>query len=283
MTETAGDVSLLGRLTELPLRPDRAALCHLGQSGFALRGGGQTILVDPFLSEHPDRLVPPAFDPSEAEGLDAVLCTHEHWDHLDADAVRALAEACPRAVVVVPAPVVEQVTALGIPAERVRAAQPDELILIDDVAVQPVPACHGLEPADAYSFGKELSDGLYRYLGYVVELGGVRVYHAGDTIPFEGLVERLRQLEVDVVLLPINGRDAAREAQGIVGNLDEVEAAHLAADAAADLLVPMHYDMFEANPGFPERVVETVRSEELAVSVLVPERGRVFVYTAAGR
>lgn len=283
MTGAAGAVSVFERLAELPVGPGQAALCHLGQSGFCLRGSDRTILVDPFLSEHPDRRVPPAIDPAEAEGIDAILCTHEHWDHLDADALPTLAAASPGAVVVVPAPIVDQVTAVGIPSERVCAAQPDETILVEGVAVHAVPACHGLEAADAYSFGRELSGGLYRYLGYVVELGGVRIYHAGDTIPFEGQAEWLRRLEVDVVLLPINGRDAAREAQGIVGNLDEVAAARLAAEAGADLLVPMHYDMFEANPGFPERVVETVRREELPVAVLVPERGRPFVYTAAVR
>jgi L-ascorbate metabolism protein UlaG (beta-lactamase superfamily) len=283
MTETVGEVSDFGRMTEPLLGPGRAALCHLGQSGFVLRGSDCTVLVDPFVSEHPERRLPPAFRPAEAEGVDAILCTHEHWDHLDADALPGLASASPDAIVVVPAPVVEQATAVGIPAERVRAAQPDELILIGDVPVQPVPACHGLEVADAYSFGRELSDGLYRYLGYVIEFDGVRIYHAGDTIAFDGLGERLGRLEVDVVLLPINGRDEAREAQGIVGNLDEAEAARLAADAGADLLVPMHYDMFAANPGFPERVVETVRREQLPVAVLIPERGRPFVYTAVGR
>ena len=54
--------------------------------------------------------------------------------------------------------------------------------------IEPVPACHGVEVADAYNFGEQLSDGLVRYLGYVCELGGVRVYHAGDCIPYPGTV-----------------------------------------------------------------------------------------------
>jgi L-ascorbate metabolism protein UlaG (beta-lactamase superfamily) len=142
-----------------------------------------------------------------------------------------------------------------------------------------VPAAHGDEPADAYGFGFELSGGLYRYLGYVFDLDGVHLYHAGDTILYEGIESRLAALRVDVALLPINGRDADREAQGIVGNLDEAEAVRLAAAIGADVLVPMHHDMFAANLGAPERVVALARHGAPKTSVVVLAHGRIFVYT----
>jgi L-ascorbate 6-phosphate lactonase len=50
-----------------------------------------------------------------------------------------------------------------------------------------------------------------------------------------------------VALLPINGRDAEREARDIVGNLDGAEALGLARDAAIGSLVPMHYDLMDGN------------------------------------
>lgn len=91
----------------------------------------------------------------------------------------------------------------------------------------------------------------------------------------------IRQHRVELALLPINGRDAAREALGIVGNLDEEEAARLAARAAVDALVPMHYDMFEANPGSPARLLEIVRRERLDLAVFVLSRRQPFVYSPA--
>jgi L-ascorbate metabolism protein UlaG (beta-lactamase superfamily) len=248
----------------------------------ALRGAHANLLVDPFLSPHPDRLVPRPFAPAQVGGLHAVLCTHEHWDHFDAEALPALAEASPDAVIVVPEPLVDAVTALGIESGRVIGAQPDRPIEVDGAIVHPVPACHGIEPSDAYTFGRELSNGLYRYLGYVVDLGGVRVYHAGDTIPFDGLAEQLRELAVDVALLPINGRDAEREAQGIVGNMDAREAAHVAQAAAAAVVVPIHYDMFAANPGDPRALLDVVLREQLDVAVLVPTRRRPYLYSRGG-
>jgi L-ascorbate metabolism protein UlaG (beta-lactamase superfamily) len=245
----------------------------------ALRGPRANVLVDPFLSPHPDRLVPPPFPPREVGGLDAVLCTHEHLDHFDAEALPELAVASPEAVFVVPQPIVQAVVALGIDVGRVIGAQPERSIELGELTIHPVPACHGVEAGDAYTFGRELSNGLVRYLGYVVDLGGVRVYHAGDTIPFDGLEEQLRELAIDVALLPINGRDAEREAQGIVGNMDAREAAYVAEAAGADAVIPIHFDMFEANLGDPVALLDVVLRDRLDVAVLVPSRARPFVYS----
>jgi L-ascorbate metabolism protein UlaG (beta-lactamase superfamily) len=251
----------------------------LGQSGFVLRGNACTLAVDPFLAQHPDRLYAPPLMPDQVAGLDAVVVTHDHLDHLDEESLPVLAEASPGAVFVVPEPVVERVVGLGIAAERVAGVQPDRALELDGATIHPIPASHGDDVAEGYGFGFHRSDGLYRYLGYVFDFGGVRVYHAGDTIPYEGMEERLRGLRVDVALLPINGRDNEREGRGIVGNLDEEEATELAAAIGTDLLVPMHHDMFAWNPGSPERLVELAQARHPELQVLVPSRARRFVYT----
>jgi L-ascorbate 6-phosphate lactonase len=266
------------RLASLPLSDGQVALWWLGQSSFLLRGPGATVFVDPYLSPRPDRLVPPPFAPADARGLELVLITHDHLDHLDDDALPGIATASPAAPFVAPEPVTTRLVELGIAADRVVAAQPGRTIELDGVIVHPVPACHGVEPADAYTFGRELSGGLYRYLGYVVDLNGARVYHAGDTVHYDGVEETVRALAPDVALLPINGRSAEREALGIVGNLDEGEAVALAAAIGADLLVPIHYDMFAANPGDPGLVVGRAQQRP-GLSVLVGSRERPFVYT----
>jgi len=65
----------------------------------------------------------------------------------------------------------------GVPDARVIGAQPGDVIQVGSLRIHPVPARHGIHMTDAYTFGQELSDGDYRYLGYVVELDGVRIYH----------------------------------------------------------------------------------------------------------
>ena len=251
----------------------------LGQSGFLIGIGGANVLVDAFFAPHPDRRFASSLPDSASRALDVIACTHEHLDHLDKDCVPDLCASSPGAQVVVPEPIVDMVVALGIPRERVIGMQPDHPAKVDPITIHALPAMHGVHPSDAYSFGREMSGGLDRFLGFVFECGEVSVYHAGDTIPYDGLGRRLRELRVDIALLPINGRDATREALDIVGNMDADEAAALAIEAGVDVAIPMHYDMFAVNPGDPARMVAAVQRVGGGVNVVVPVRGHPFVYT----
>jgi L-ascorbate 6-phosphate lactonase len=258
---------LLDELARYEPQRSSVVLSWLGQASVAMRLGGATALVDPFLSPHPERLVSPPFAAEEARGIDVVLITHDHLDHLDERALPAIATVSPDAVVIVPEDVVERVTTLGVERERVHGLPPDGRVTIGALTIDAVPACHGEGADDAYRLGP--------FLGYVVSAGGVRVYHAGDTIPFDGLVERLRELHVHLALLPINGRDAKREAEGIVGNLDPREAAQLASEIGANAVVPIHWDMFASNRGDPAAFVALAQT-----TVIVPRHVTPFVYTA---
>ncbi|MCW1923387.1 MBL fold metallo-hydrolase [Luteolibacter arcticus] len=70
----------------------------LGHSSFLLQGGGRNLLIDPVFSEHcaplpfPSlkRLVPTPCSLDELPGIDAVLLTHSHYDHLDLPTLRTL-------------------------------------------------------------------------------------------------------------------------------------------------------------------------------------------------
>ncbi len=270
----------LDELRELPTGSGRVAVTWLGQAGFALHSGQTTVLLDPFLSPHQGRRYESALPAASATGVDLVFCSHEHIDHLDAGSVPAIATASPGATFVVPAPIVDMVTEAGIAKERVLGVQPGETHELDGITVRPVPARHGVTMADAYGFGEELSGGLIRFVGFVLEMDGVRIYHAGDTIHYDGMEAMVGALRPHISLLPINGRHAEREARGIVGNLDEREAAWLAARIGSETLIPMHHDLFTGNLGSAAQVVETAEEEERAVTVLVPPRETPFVVVA---
>ncbi|TME58942.1 MAG: MBL fold metallo-hydrolase [Chloroflexi bacterium] len=253
-------------LRGLDLAPGTIALWWLGQAGFAVRAGGLVLLLDPFLTPMAERVSAPAFDPEEAVDVDVVICSHEHYDHLDLASLPTIARVSPGARFVVPRPLVDAVAAAGVPRARLIGAQPDERIRVDGVTLHPVPARHGVGMADAYTFGRELSNGLYRYLGYVLDDGVARIYHAGDTIVYDGQAERLRALGADVALLPINGRDHFREAAGVVGNMDHREA-----------------DTFPQNLGFPAHLVDVVRRDHPSLTILIPSRDRPVLYAKASR
>jgi L-ascorbate metabolism protein UlaG (beta-lactamase superfamily) len=122
---------------------------------------------------------------------------------------------------------------------------------------------------DAYGDGSSLGAGP-RFVGYVVG-GASRLYHAGDTIVTDELLSALLPLDIEVALLPINGRDAERESRGIVGNMDASEAVELALEIGAATIVPYHWDGFSGNTVPPGSVVDAAAGR---INVLVPARDR---------
>ena len=79
------------------------------------------------------------------------------------------------------------------------------------------------------------------------------------------MIDWLAPWKLDLMLLPINGRNEARR---VAGNLDGAEAARLAREAKARLVIPCHYDMFEFNTATPELFVETAVSLGQACRIL---------------
>ena len=282
----SGDVTgptPLERLRRIPADPGRLAISWLGQAGFAFATSRTLVLVDPFLSPYEGRRYESALAPDACTEVDAVLCTHEHADHFDARGAPAIARASPGVVFVVPSPIVDMVTEAGIASDRVVGIQPGRALELGEMNVRAVPAKHGVTMEDAYGFGEALSGGMIRFVGYVIDLGGVRLYHAGDTIHYPGMEAALRDLRPDAAMLPINGRDAEREARGIVGNLTEREAGWLADEIGAGVFIPMHHDLFEGNRGWPARAVDSIEREGRDVAVLVPPRDTPFVLSPAER
>lgn len=247
----------------------------LGQAGFILSSDATSVAIDPFLSAHPDRIYDAAITPDQLACVDAVLCTHEHADHLDLPALVAAARFGDFDVLV-PRPVTDIAVSGGLSASRVGGVVPGDVLAIGAARVWPVPALHGVHIGDAYGFGREPEVAGPRFCGYLIDLGGVRVFHAGDTLVYPGLAEFLRNARVDVALLPINGRDAQREARDVVGNLDAAEACELAGEARIPMLVPMHHDCMRGNTADPGEVLRRIREqpgrEQPGVTVLLPGR-----------
>src|SRR6266700_698615 len=175
-----------------PERAGRSAsLTWYGQAGFRLAAGDSRVLIDPFLTGRPDRRYEP---PATAADVALVLCTHEHVDHLDLPFLREFCAVNSAAPIVVPLPVVEVAAAGGIDRARLAGAVPGEELHDRDVTVHPVPALHGIggdEPV-VYEFARD--GGPVRFLGYVLEIGGVRVYHSGDCLVYPELPGALSAL-----------------------------------------------------------------------------------------
>ena len=238
----------------------------LGQAGFRIEIDGACCVVDPWASPHELRLVPPPPETLTADGVDWVLVSHEHLDHLDPPVLRLAAERSPAARLVLPRSIAHLVEDI-VPADRVVPVEPGDVLDLGGVECHVVPAIHGVTMEDAYGDGSALGHGP-RFVGYV--LGGERrLYFAGDTIVTDEVREALDGLEIDVALLPINGRDEERHARGLVGNMDAAEAVDLALGIGAATLVPYHWDGFAGNTVAPGATADLADGR---LHVVVPGR-----------
>src|SRR5260370_633837 len=118
-----------------------------------------------------------------------------------------------------------------------------------------------------------------RFLGYLAEIGGIRFFHSGDSLVYPELPVTLSALAPDVLMIPINGRDHMREASGIVGNMNETEAAWLCAEVGPAYVIPMHYEALARNTGDPGQFTTLVAESGGTTAVIVPTRARPITVT----
>jgi L-ascorbate metabolism protein UlaG (beta-lactamase superfamily) len=227
-------------------------LWWLGQSGFAIRYRDDCLLVDPYLSESLTtkyagtdtphvRLHPRILAPEELVQvpITAVLSTHHHTDHLDPDTLKPILDVSHSGGQ--PVRVVVPETWRDLAAERI-GVEPTSIVGMDEGKTIQIGAFEVVAVAAAHETVEYDARGRRKCLGYLLRSSAATIYHAGDTLLYEGQAARIRPYAVDIALLPINGK---------VGNMSGADAAQLAHAAGVGLAVPCHYDMFEFNTADP--------------------------------
>ena len=115
--------------------------------------------------------------------------------------------------------------------------------------------------------------GHYPYLGFIIEAEDLTIYHAGDTCVYDGMISKLRRWNFDLMMLPINGRDAVRLKANLIGNMTFQEAVDLAGTLETRYVVPAHYDMFSDNPGNPKAFADYLGVKFPGVHAIIPDYG----------
>jgi L-ascorbate metabolism protein UlaG (beta-lactamase superfamily) len=262
--------SIIARFNSLSLEYGEFAICHIGQHGFILKLGETVIYIDPYLTPERARLIAPFLTPEDITNAAIITGSHNHGDHIDLPAWPLIAASSPDACFVLPEAVRETVIRdTGIAGKRVFGLNDGGSIELKGVKISAVAAAHELLDYDPVTR-------LYPYLGLVFEGNGVTVYHAGDCCIYEGLQTKLRKWQLDLALLPINGRDAKRLKNNCIGNMTYQEAADLAGVLKPGLTVPAHYDMFAMNSLKPKLFMDYMKIKYPHLKCVRPRPGTLF-------
>lgn len=255
------DQELIDEINDFRHKPG-FTIWWLGQSGYLIQWQHKRILIDPYLSDSltrkyastdkpHTRISERVLAPELLREIDIVSSSHNHTDHLDGETLKPIFQNNPTIQFIIPE------ANRSFVAER--TGQPDTFpiglndgrsISIDGIEFHGIPAKHNTIDRD--------ENGNCRYMGYVIKLGDQTIYHSGDTLWFDEMIDLLKPFHIDLALLPINGNDPARK---VAGNLDTKEAAVLAKRIGAKMVIPCHYDLFAFNTADPlvfEKEAQTI-------------------------
>ena len=203
----------------------------LGQSGYILKSGNTEIIIDPYLSDSVNRVagrprtLPVPINPQDIK-CDAVICTHNHIDHLDPDAAAEM-PADQRFITTKEG--LEPPTKLG--RTNAQAITVGESVRVGDFTITAVFADH---PCEVF--------------GVIAEAEGVKLYFSADSLYHEKLFD-IAAYQPDVTFICINGK---------LGNMDYHEAAITVKKIGARVNVPTHYGMFASNTEDPAKFTAEV-------------------------
>ena len=250
-------------------------LVWLGQAGFAFKFNRKLLIIDPYLSDYLSkknkgklfphiRLMDVPIYPENIKNIDYILSSHAHSDHMDPETLSVLSVNNPNCRIIAPAAEVQEAINRGAKKEQIIPVNDGQIIeLENDIRIIGVAASH-----ETLKINEK---GEYHFLGYIFDFGGIKIYHSGDCIPYDGLYNKLKKLYINIALLPINGRDNYRLNNGIAGNFLIREALELCRECEIKTLIVHHFGMFAYNTATNEELEELKKKSSKNRQIIIPK------------
>ena len=197
----------------------------LGHASFKI-SNKLTIYIDPFVI------------PEGAEKADLILVTHEHYDHCATENIRKLAK--DGTLIIATEDCIAKLADLN-----VRGVTPNQKIEVKGITIETIPA---------YNLNKSFHTKASNWVGYIITINGVRIYHAGDT----DFIPEMRELkDIDIALIPVGG----------TYTMNAEEAAEAVNSFNPKIAIPMHFGSIIGSKNDAERFEKLAKCE---VKILSP-------------
>ncbi len=223
----------------------------LGHACFRITSGeGMVIIIDPWLTDNPKAPI----KADEIESADAVLVTHDHFDHM-ADAAY-IVKAAGAILIGIPETVGRLRQEEGVPEPQIIFGTGMNIggtAKIEEISVTMTQAFHSSHTGSP--------------AGYIIRLeDGFTIYHAGDTGIFYSMKTLGELYSIDLAMLPIGG----------VFTMDPQQASLAARLLAVSTVIPMHYGTFPVLEKDTSTFRETMKEESPYIEVVVLEPGQEY-------
>ena len=255
-------------------------IAWIGQAGFIFKYGNKLLILDPYLSDYLSkkyngklfphtRLMKIPINPENISNLDYILCSHAHSDHMDPETISILSDLNPNVKIIIPAAEHKEAIQRGAKSHQILPLNDGNRIkLDDDIEITGIAASH-----ESLKINQK---GEHHYLGFIIDFNGVRIYHSGDCVPYDGLIEKLMGSKIDIALLPINGRDEYRLKNNIMGNFYVSEVLDICKSAKIPFLIVHHFGMFAYNTVTKE-VLENLRAlNSPQFQIFIPDINAIY-------
>jgi L-ascorbate 6-phosphate lactonase len=173
------------------------AVWWTGNAGWVIKTSDVTIGVDLDLSTSGKIQPPPVTAEQLAAELDLLLVSHHHGDHCNTPTIKALAQGS-RTTFVLPRTCLKRIAQFGVPENRIIVPEPGRPFNAKGIRIEPIHAIHGNQEFTVLTREPDFVDSIRDNCGYVLSVGGKRIFHPGDSVLTE---EQLALRNIDVLFV----------------------------------------------------------------------------------
>lgn len=208
----------------------------LGHATFRIKTSKKLIYIDPYQLTRDDK-------------ADIILITHSHYDHCSLNDLEKITK---NGTIIVCTPDSQSTIARLNFKVNIKLIEPNQEMIIDGIKIKAVPS---------YNTNKKFHPKSERYVGYVIEIGNIIVYHAGDT----DLIKEMQELtgygkkeNTFIALLPIGG----------TYTMTAEEASKAATLIKPSIAIPMHYGSLVGSTNDAKKFSDLCEKQNIRVEIL---------------